>query len=190
MSGRKWKAAAALALVVLATGGTASRACGRPREGGVVSSSELIENSRSYDGREVVFRGEAVGDVLHRGEQSWVTVNDDHYSRKPLRLYKDLKGGNSGIGVYGATRELDEIRFLGSYTARGDIVEVRGTFHLASVEHGGDTCIVASSLEVLHGGRPLPGSGVRNEVVLACVLLAACGALAALVLTKRRGRSE
>lgn len=190
MSGGKWKMAAALALVLLAAWGTASPAYGRPREDGVVTSTELIEKSGSYDGREVVFRGEAVGDILHRGERSWVTVNDDHYSRKPLRLYEDLKGGNSGIGIYGATRELDKIRFLGSYTARGDIVEVRGTFYRASAEHGGDTCIVASSLEVLREGHPLPESGVRKELILAFVLLAACGALTALVLSRRKGRSE
>jgi len=179
---------AVLLLAATVVAGAAGPAFGA-EPGGVVSTADLIEKSKTYDGREVVYRGEAVGDILNRGGGAWVTVNDDHYSKKPLRISENLKGGNSGIGVYGPREDIDRISFLGSYTARGDFVEVRGVFYLTSVEHGGDTCIVARSVRVLERGHPLPEDGARTELVAGAVLLVVCGLLAAVVLERRRRRA-
>ncbi|MFH1311620.1 MAG: hypothetical protein ABIJ00_00170 [Candidatus Eisenbacteria bacterium] len=162
--------------------------CSAEGDGKPVNSVQLIEQSSNYDGEDVIYRGEAVGDILNRGENAWVAVNDDHYSRSPLRINEEFKGGNSGIGVYGPRADLDEIHFLGSYTARGDIVEVRGTFYRSSVEHGGDTCIVARSIDVLERGHRLPESRMGSELLLAGALLVACLALTALIAARRRGR--
>ncbi len=153
-----------------------------------VSSVDLIERSNAYDGKEVVFKGEAVGDILHRGDNAWVAVNDDHYSRKPLRENEELKGGNSGIGIYGPSIEIDKIHLLGSYRTQGDIVEVRGTFYKSSARHGGDLCIVARSLRVLQEGHGLPRGGANAELVAAGALAVVCLVLAGLIAARRRER--
>jgi hypothetical protein len=159
-------------------------------DGKPVSTTQLVERSRFYDGKEVVFRGEAVGDILNRGDNAWIAVNDDHYSKRPLRRFDELKGGNSGMGIYLPRPEADKINLLGSYTTRGDMVEVRGTFFKSSVKHGGDLCIVASSLDVLEKGHSLPESGMRHELFLAGALLAICLGSTSLIISQRKRRSR
>lgn len=158
------------------------------RDDGTVSSYELIEHEDDYNGKQVVYRGEAIGDILRRDNSAWITVNDDEYADKPKRKYDELQGTNSGIGVYGPVDDLNEIRFLGSYDTQGDLVEVRGTFYKASAEHGGDTCIVADEVEVLRAGRHINDSRMRTEFIAACVMLIVCLALGALVFLRRKRR--
>lgn len=118
-----------------------------------LSSRDLIENAEEYDGREVIFRGEVVGDVMVRGDYAWVTVNDDRYSVEALKEAGKLRGGNSGLGVWLPAAEADQVTVVGRYDTVGDYVEVRGAFNADCVEHGGDVDIHASSLEVLAPGR-------------------------------------
>lgn len=156
------------------------------REDGTVSSYELIENEDKYNEKKVVYRGEAIGDILKRGESAWITVNDDNYADAPKRKYDELQGTNSGIGVYGPVDDIDEIRFLGSYDTQGDLVEVRGTFYKASAEHGGDTCIVADEVNVLRSGRHINDNRMRIEFIVACAMLVICLALGTLVFLRRK----
>jgi hypothetical protein len=129
-----------------------------PAAGGAerVNSGELIENWERYDGKEVIFEGEAVGDVMVRGDYAWVTVNDDVYSLEALHEAGELKGGNSGIGIWLPAGEARKIKFLGRYGTVGDRVEVRGVFHADCSEHGGDFDIHASTLRVMKPGKQLP----------------------------------
>lgn len=120
-----------------------------------VSSSDLLNNWEDLDGREVIYRGEAVGDVMARGDHAWITVNDDHYSREALQEAGKLRGGNSGIGIWLPVGEAEKIATLGRNKTQGDYVEVRGVFNADCMEHGGDFDIHASSLEVLAPGRPI-----------------------------------
>ena len=53
-----------------------------------VTLSELIENAEEYDGKTILFKGEAIGDPLKRGDHTWVNVSD---------------GNNSAVGVYMAS---------------------------------------------------------------------------------------
>jgi len=121
--------------------------------GEVVSSSDLIENSSKFDGQVVVFRGEVVGDILRRGEYAWITVNDDVYSRRPVREGGKLEGGNQGFGIWVPVRETREIRHIGGYRHRGDIVEIVGIFNQSCPQHGGDMDIHALELSVIQPGR-------------------------------------
>ncbi|MDP2927900.1 MAG: DNA-binding protein, partial [Candidatus Omnitrophota bacterium] len=41
-----------------------------------LSSSELINNAKEYDGKLIVYSGEVIGDVMLRGEFAWVNIND------------------------------------------------------------------------------------------------------------------
>ncbi|MGQ9475170.1 MAG: hypothetical protein ACUVT4_03465 [Actinomycetota bacterium] len=143
----------------------------------VVNSASLLQEWEKYNGREVVFRGEAVGDVMTRGDHAWLTVNDDPYSLKALHDAEELRGGNSGIGVWLPVSEARRVTRLGRHGSVGDYVEVIGVFHADCREHGGDFDIHATSLRVLEPGRELritPSAGKW---------MAAMGAFAFLVIS-------
>jgi len=102
-----------------------------------VNSSELIKNSKQYDGKIVVYFGEVIGDVMLRGKFAWVNIND----------------GDNTIGVWMPALQARLINFSGSYKSRGDNLEVVGIFNRACVEHGGDLDIHAQTLRKVSGGR-------------------------------------
>jgi hypothetical protein len=141
-----------------------------------VSSADLINNWQEYNGKEVIYRGEAVGDVMRRGENAWVTVNDDFYSREARVEAGELRGGNSGIGIWLPTGEAEKIEVLGRYGTIGDFVEVRGIFNSDCLEHGGDFDIHASSLTVIDRGREVdtsPDSGKYLAAIFAFLFVVA-----------------
>lgn len=118
-----------------------------------VPIEELIDNMKKFDGETVIIEGEVVGDCMVRGDYAWITVNDDAYSRKSIEEGGKRVGiSNIGIGVWIPKGETRSIEFLGSYKTKGDIVRVVGTFHMADSEHGGDTDIHATHLEVVKSG--------------------------------------
>lgn len=178
---------AAVVLVIMA-GAVLALATGARAEDGVrVSSEELIENSDYYNGRQVVYTGEVVVVVLDRGEYSWITVNDDDYGHKPVREYEELKGGNTGMGVYCRSDMLEEVTFVGSYHTAGDLIKVTGVFYKASPQHGGDTMIEAEEISVIRKGwRVTARRGVAREVAAFILLVIAALALGAVWLNRRR----
>jgi len=123
-----------------------------------VSSTELIKNSRLYDGKVVVYTGEVIGDVMARGEYAWINVND----------------GADAIGVWTPLSLSSQIMNRGSYKSLGDWVEVTGVFHRSCGQHGGDLDIHAQFLrKVSAGGRTFErlNAGKKNLVfILAGVL--------------------
>jgi len=123
-----------------------------------VSTADLLNEWEKYDGQEVIFKGEAVGDVMRRGDYAWITVNDDFYSREARLEAGELRGGNSGMGIWLPIEEADKIKKLGRYGTVGDFVEVRGVFSANCLEHGGDFDIHASTLKVIDPGRDLDAS--------------------------------
>ncbi len=122
-------------------------------EGMEVDSGLLLQEWEKYDGKEVIFKGEAVGDVLWRGDFAWVAVNDDPYSLRALHEAGELHGGNSGIGVWMPASEAERIKRLGRHGSRGDYLEITGVFHADCGEHGGDFDIHALEVRVLEPGR-------------------------------------
>ncbi len=150
-----------------------ARAAGR-----TVSSTELIEHPDKYNGRRVAYEGEAIGEILRRGDNAWLTLNDDPYRHRPRREYQELKGGNSGIGVYGPYAEASRITRLGSYDSLGDLVLVEGTFFKANPEQGGDLMIEFDTLTVLRKGHAVNRNHIGAKPVVAAALLLASAALA------------
>ncbi|MFA5251303.1 MAG: DNA-binding protein [Phycisphaerae bacterium] len=102
-----------------------------------ISSTGLINNAREYDGNSVIYVGEAVGDVMVRGDFAWVNVND----------------GENAIGVWMNKDLAGEIRLTGSYRAKGDRLEITGVFNRNCVQHGGDMDIHAQSMRRINPGR-------------------------------------
>jgi len=103
-----------------------------------VSSGQLISGAKNYDGKSVTYSGEAIGDVMVRGDHAWINVND----------------GANAIGVW-ITRDMaKEILTVGDYKHSGDMVEVVGMFNRVCVEHGGDLDIHAQTLHIVSAGSP------------------------------------
>lgn len=125
-----------------------------------VSSSDLIERAREWDGQTIVYRGEAVGEVMRRGRFAWVNLHD----------------GASAIGVWFPFRFAERIKILGDYFHSGDIVRITGVFHRACAEHGGDLDIHAVALEKVADGSPREHPGDWKKLFAGgglCLLAAA-----------------
>lgn len=118
-----------------------------------IASTDLIERAREWDGKTVEYRGEAVGDVMKRGEFAWVNLHD----------------GANALGVWCPCRFAERIKILGDFRHSGDMVLVTGIFHRACPEHGGDLDIHAISLEKAAAG------GVRVHPVSREKIFAAAG---------------
>jgi hypothetical protein len=104
-----------------------------------VSSTELINSAKLYDGKTVVYEGEAIGDIMARGRNAWVNLND----------------GQNAIGIWMPVTLAKEIRLTGSHKSWGDWIEVTGVFHRACPEHGGDLDIHAQALSIKRGGKEM-----------------------------------
>jgi hypothetical protein len=109
----------------------------------VSSSSDLLNNAQQYDNKTITYKGEVIGDVMIRGDHAWIHVND----------------GTVAIGIWAPGAMTDEIRYVGDYRQKGDIVEVTGTFHRVCTEHGGDLDIHASEIK-----KVAPGNTVIRQV--------------------------
>jgi hypothetical protein len=102
-----------------------------------LSSTELINKAKEYDGKSVVYAGEAIGDVMVRGDFVWVNLND----------------GENAIGVWLDKELAKEIKYTGSYQAKGDRLEVTGVFHRVCIQHGGDMDIHAQNIRKISPGK-------------------------------------
>lgn len=142
-----------IAFLVLLTPGAALA------EGTGVSSNDLIDHAKDYDGTTVVFEGEVIGDILYRGEYAWLAVYD----------------GSNTIGCYVSAEQARQISLVGGYGKKGDTVSVEGVFRRACPEHGGDLDIHASSVTVLSTGARLvmPLSRLVTTLAIALPLPAA-----------------
>lgn len=151
--------------------------------GGSVSSVDLVERPRDWDGKDVVFVGEAVGEVMVRGDHAWIHLNDDAYKLANLQEGAGLAGYNSGAPVWIAADQAGAVQTLGDYKHEGDIVRVEGVFNAACAEHGGDMDIHATALSVVR-----PGHEVQDPVKPRKVMwLVGVAALAATVVAAEVG---
>jgi hypothetical protein len=115
-----------------------------------VSSTELINNAKQYDGKTVTYIGEVIGDIMIRGEYAWINVND----------------GKNAIGIWIDKELAQGISYTGSYKSKGDWIEVTGIFHRACQEHGGDLDIHAQDMRKLSQGRKIKeGINPVNKVL-------------------------
>ena len=117
-----------------------------------LSVAEIIKNVKSFDGKTIVFEGEAIGDVMRRGNFAWVNVYN----------YDDA------LGVWMSASLAAGIDHTGNHRETGDKIEVVGVFHRACPEHGGDMDLHAQSIRRLSCGGlipDLPSSKKRNFII-------------------------
>jgi opacity protein-like surface antigen len=130
-----------------------------------------------WNGKAVTFHGEAIGEVMVRGDYAWIHLNDDAYMIKNVEEGATLGGYNSGMAVWLPASLTKKIDTYGDYQHEGSIVEVRGTFNGACREHGGDMDIHATSLDVMVRGHPVADPVPPWKAALAVVLAVVAGLL-------------
>lgn len=139
-----------------------------------VTSSELINNAKQYDGKAVMYTGEVIGDVMVRGKFAWINVND----------------GVNAIGIWSNKDLVEDIIYVGNYKTRGDTVEIKGIFHRACLEHGGDLDIHIESLRKINSGEAVKEKTDIAKKNTALILFAALCIIAALSRLKSRRLNE
>lgn len=104
-----------------------------------LTSIELISNAKEYDGKTLTYQAEVVGDIMIRNNGAWLSLND----------------GLNALGVWINKDLVKDIQYTGNYKAKGDILEVFGTFHRSCPEHGGDLDIHAQKVVKVSSGIPV-----------------------------------
>lgn len=140
--------------------------------GADISVKELIENAERFDGDVVTVKGEAIGDIMQRKDKQLVNILDN----------------GTAIGVW-SSKDMnfkEEIGFVGSYKAKGDLVQVAGVFNRACGMHGGDIDIHANEIKIIKKGERLRYSVDIRRAQIAVLLFAA--AALALVFNYLRSR--
>lgn len=125
-----------------------------------ISSKDLIQNAKAYDGKIVVYKGEIIGDIMRRGDYAWINLLDGE--------------NDNAIGIWTPTVLIKGIGYTGSYKSIGDELEISGVFHRACLEHGGDLDIHAQAIRKTAAGRLVAdrlNSGKRNYAIILLGLL-------------------
>ncbi len=135
-----------------------------------VTSNDLIDKAAEYDGCEVVYAGEIIGDIMARGDYTWINVSD----------------GSNAIGVWVKSSNLQGIDTAGRYNMRGDTVRITGIFYRACAEHGGDLDIHATKIELTENGYAITHTVDPVKVVLSILLLAGAMTCIVIMFKKRK----
>jgi hypothetical protein len=138
----------------------------------VIPINDLVEKSMEYDGQTVSIQGEAIGEVLERGEYAWVNISD---------------GGNA-IGIWMTLDDAEKIEFFGDYKNIGDTLLITGVFSRNCAEHGGEVDIHCGMLEILSPGHHVPESvpSAKIMITLFLTILATMAVIITFVLRKKR----
>lgn len=158
---------------------------GRSRRPLAITSTQLYDCPRSYDGRIVRYTGEVVGGLLERRHGVWAQLNDDAYGMQtgPLPTHRDFRGSNSGVGVLLPPGAGQAVQWIGGPGRRGDVLEVIGRFHRTDRETGEVAIIRADELRLVQRGEAIEAGGTTRRPVVASI--AAVLALLAVVLERR-----
>jgi hypothetical protein len=147
------------------------------RAEGRLTSAIVFACPRLLDGREVVYVGEVVGDVMRRSGGAWVHVNDDAYALEvgPFGPHREQRGASSGLAVWLPDGQHEQLGAPGRHGRRGDIVRIEGVLQRADAADGGGITVRAGRLEVLS-----PSTPVDEPLNLRLVIAAGVAALLAL----------
>lgn len=135
--------------------------------------SDIVEKASAYDGAKIAVEGEIIGDVMARGDHSWINILDN----------------GTAVGVWVGKDRLPEIAYIGSYGAMGDRVYISGIMHRACPEHGGDLDIHAETIALVKKGTPISHPLDLKRLGVA-VALSVSGVLLAILWQKRERREK
>ncbi len=124
-----------------------------------IDIDSLINNEKDYNNKTVIVEGEAIGEVLERGDYAWVNIND----------------GTNAIGIWMTEADAKTIEYFGDYKHVGDTLRITGIFSSDCKEHGGDVDIHAASMEIIKKGNTVHDVVSNSKAITAAILL--CAAL-------------
>lgn len=125
-----------------------------PAHAASFSSRDLIENAKLLDGKVLTYRGEAITAIMERGDYSWVNVFD----------------GSNAIGVWCKSGLLKDVKYIGDYKHKGDILEVEGVFNRADPGHNGELDIHAIKVTVVERGYRVEESVDKRKINLSVII--------------------
>lgn len=145
-----------------------------PVQAEALTIATLIAHPSDYDGKEITLAGEAIGELLERGDMAWVNIND----------------GTSAMGIYISREQAEQINLWGNYKQRGDQVQITGTFHKTYNEQGGDMAIEGQSLEVIAAGYKVEHPVGIGRIVALIILVPLAGGIGFVNFKKARKEKE
>lgn len=119
-----------------------------------IKINDLIENTSFWNEKKVTVNGEAIGEIMERGEYAWVNISD----------------GTNAIGVWIKLEDAKKITRFGDYKNIGDTVEITGIFYRACTEHGGDVDIHCSDIQIVKKGYAQKEEVKSNKIIIASLL--------------------
>lgn len=161
----------------------------QPRPPVPVTSNDLYACPRTYDGQPVRVQGEVVGALMSRRDGTWTQLNDDPYAGDlgPLPTHRDFRGSNAGVGVLLPPQVAGQVQAIGGPRARGDVLDVVGTFHRIDEETREAAIIRADTATITRRGGPVDHPPLRlRQVVGVLLAMAAAGMTAAERIARRR----
>lgn len=155
---------------------------------GRVTTAMVIACPALFDGRQVRFAGEVVGDVLRRDGGAWARLNDDAYALEvgPLAAHGALRGANSGLSVWLPDGLHERLGPPGGPGRRGDVLLVTGVLLRADPADAGGLTIRAREVEVLADSVAV-STPVDRRLAVAAAVGAVLAAAAVLDARRRRG---
>ncbi len=157
-------------------------------EGGRVTSTQVYLCPLAFDGLEVTYVGEVVGELLPRDGGAWAQVNDDSYALEtgPMVGHRERTGFNTGMTVWLDDELADRIEAPGRPALRGDVVLLRGTLLRADPEDAGGITLRATEMETL--AEPLAVEPPLHRIQVAVAVVLFLLALGATVWARRQRR--
>lgn len=140
--------------------------------GGRVSSTQVYGCPSAFDGVEVTFVGEVVGELLPRSGGAWAQVNDDAYALEvgPLIDHREQHGFNLGMTVWLPDGLHERIDAVGRADRRGDVILVRGRLFRTDPADGDGITIRAESMDILAPGLEIEAPFHLVQAVVAGLL--------------------
>ena len=139
-----------------------------------MSAADVVALGGARDGEEVLFEGEAIGDVLRATDgMRWINV---------------LSGGIA-VGVVMSAADADRVTHMGRYGEVGTTLAIRGTYRFGCDEHGGDLDVHATEVTIVAPGGLVDQDPGLWKLPVAAALLVVASVEYAWFRTRRRFRT-
>lgn len=141
------------------------------RPEGRLTSAIVTACPRLLAGREIVYFGEVVGDVLRRDGGAWVQVNDDAYALElgPFGPHRETRGYSSGLAVWLPDGLHEDLGAPGRHGRRGDVIRIEGVLMRADPSAGGGITVRATTVDVLTPSTAVVGPLDRPLIIAATI---------------------
>lgn len=140
----------------------------------VTDINSIINEAKTFNGKSVTVEGEAIGEVLERGEYAWVNIRD----------------GTNAIGIWMKAEDASKILCFGDYKHIGDTLRITGTFSNNCTEHGGDVDIHCVSMSIVKTGYAVKNAVSQIKAISAAVLLCLACVMALLYFSSAKKRKS